>query len=109
MATWDLGLKDQSFIYSHRMAEIFGHSPGTKLTLRAVRSQISADDMKNIVIKAFNKALIDNNYLYEVRIYWPDGSLHWIKTQGIVLRDEKDQPVKCLNVFQMISSTGNYY
>jgi len=96
LATWDLNLKDQSFVCSSRLAEIFGHPPETFITLPEIRGQVNADDMKNIVLKAFNESLITGKYLYEVRIYWPDGSLHWIKTQGVVLSDEKKNPVRLL-------------
>jgi two-component system CheB/CheR fusion protein len=96
LATWDLDLRDQTFIYSPRMAEIFGHPFDRPVSLSDIRRQVNADDMQNIVLKAYRDALNTGSYLYEVRIYWPDQSLHWIKTQGIVLTDEKKQPVRML-------------
>jgi len=96
LGAWELGLKDQSFVYSPRLAEIFGHAPDAAVTLADVRNQVNADDMQNIVIKAYYDALITGKYLYEVRITWPDKSLHWIKVQGIVVKDEKGQPVSML-------------
>jgi two-component system CheB/CheR fusion protein len=52
--------------------------------------------MQNIILKAFNEALVTGNYAYEVRIFWPDNSLHWIRTRGVVLYDEKAEPVRML-------------
>jgi len=96
LATWDLNLQNQTFIYSPRLSEIFGHPPETIISLKDIRKQVDRADMENIVLKAYNKALKTGNYLYEVRIYWPDGSLHWIKTQGVLLTDENKQPLRML-------------
>jgi two-component system sensor histidine kinase VicK len=96
LATWDLNLHDQSFIYSARLAEIFGHPPETIISLTDIRKQVDSGDMEHIVLKAYYAAIKTGNYLYEVRIYWPDGSLHWIKTQGIVINDENGHPVRML-------------
>jgi two-component system sensor histidine kinase VicK len=96
LATWDLNLHDQTFIYSARLAEIFGHPPETIISLTDIRKQIDPGDMENIVLKAYYEAMKTGNYLYEVRIYLPDGSLRWIKTQGIVINDERGQPARML-------------
>lgn len=95
-ATWDLNLLNQTFIYSPRLSEIFGHPSETVIILEDIRKQVNADDMQNIVVKAYEHALKSGNYLYEVRITWPDGSLHWIKTQGLVIMDKEGQPVRML-------------
>jgi two-component system sensor histidine kinase VicK len=105
LATWDLGLNDQSFSCSPRMAEIFGHPATKKMKLKNLRSQVNAEDMENIVVKAYYEAIISGNYLYEVRIYWPDGSLHWIKTQGIVLYDDEGQPERMLGTILDITES----
>jgi two-component system sensor histidine kinase VicK len=105
LATWDLNLLDLTFIYSPRLAEIFGHPAEQPVTLADMRKQVSADDMQNIVFSAYHEALKTGNYLFEVRIYWPDGSLHWIKTQGIVLLNEKKQPVRLLGTILDITES----
>jgi len=96
LATWDLNLEDQSIIYSPRLAEIFGSPASSLLSLTDIRARINADDMQNIVLKAYFEALETGNYMYEVRILWPNGSLHWIRTQGVVIKDEKKKPVRML-------------
>jgi two-component system CheB/CheR fusion protein len=105
LAIWDLNLKDQTFIYSPRLAEIFGHRSEKAVTLEEIRKQVNEDDLKNIVLNAYYESLETGNYLYEVRIYWPDGSLHWIKVQGIVLMDEKKQPVRLLGTMVDITES----
>jgi len=96
LATWDLNLVNHNFMCSARMAEIFGHPPGTIVTVDSMRGQITPDDMENIIRRSFREAIITGEYLYEVKILWPDGSQHWIKTQGIVLFNQNKQPLRML-------------
>ncbi|MES2109643.1 MAG: ATP-binding protein [Bacteroidota bacterium] len=97
LATWDLNLLDQSFVSSPRMNEIFGHPPDAPLlNQQELQKQVEPDDLKNIVVAAFHEALVTGKYLYEVRISLPDGSPRWIKTQGIVIYNEKKAPVRML-------------
>jgi two-component system sensor histidine kinase VicK len=96
MATWDLDLREQTFISSPRMAEIFGHAADVPLGLANMQKQVDAEDLENIVLPAYYEALTKGNYSYEVRIHWPDDTLRWIKTQGIVIYDDKNEPVRML-------------
>jgi len=105
MAFWGLTLADNAFSYSQQMAGIFGHPPGTPITLADVRAQVHPDDMENIVIKAFNQALIDGSYFYEVRVYWPDKSLHWIRTKGTVQYNKNKEPVRMLGTIVDITES----
>lgn len=103
--TWELNLKNHDFVYSPRVAEIFGHPADATLSLVDIRSQVNNDDMQNIVLKAFYESLETGKYLYEVRIYWPDGSLHWIKTQGVVIYDDDRQPEAILGAMLDITES----
>ena len=103
--TWELQIEDQRFIYSPRIAEIFGHPHDAVLTLADVRSQVNPDDMQNIVLKAYQEAILTGKYLYEVRIYWADGSLHWIRTQGIVVYNHKNEPSSILGTMLDITES----
>ena len=96
MAFWGLAIADNSLSYSPQLAEIFGHPPGTPITLDHIRAQVHPDDMENIVIKAYQQALVEGSYFYEVRIFWPDDSLHWIRTKGIVQFNKNKEPVRML-------------
>jgi len=105
MAFWELTLADNAFSYSQQLLDIFGHPPGTSITLADVRAQVHPDDMENIVMKAFENALIDGGYFYEVRIYWPDKSLHWIRTKGTVQYNKNKEPVRMLGTIVDITES----
>jgi two-component system, OmpR family, sensor histidine kinase VicK len=105
LATWELNLRSHSFKYSPRMAEIFGHSADAVLSLSEIRSQISKEDAENIIRPSFQLALVTGEYQYEVKVLWPDGSLHWIKTQGAVVFDENKKPLSMLGTILDITET----
>lgn len=102
-ATWDLDLKEGKIFHSPRLAEIFGHNANTKLTHPQLRSQMHPYDLKNIIEKAFEEAVKTSRYYYEARTIWPDGSIHWVRTTGKVIYDEKLEPVRMLGVLQDIT------
>ncbi len=105
MAFWELTLADNAFSYSQHMAEIFGHPQDTSITLADIRAQVHPDDMENIVAKAFERALIEGSYFYEVRVYWPDESLHWIRTKGTVQYNKNKEPVRLLGTIVDITES----
>jgi two-component system sensor histidine kinase VicK len=92
LATWEVNLIDNAFSYSTGMTEIFGVKPGTSLTIDMLRSQIAEEDMKSIILPSYQQALASGEYLFEVKMVWPDKSQHWIRTQGIIIFDETNIP-----------------
>jgi len=90
LATWEVNLIDNAFSYSANMSEIFGLPPGTSLTIDTLRSQVAEEDMKNIILPSYEQALTSGEYLYEVKVVWPDKSQHWIRTQGAIIFDKNN-------------------
>jgi two-component system, OmpR family, sensor histidine kinase VicK len=105
LAIWDLDLTNNGFSFTPQLNGLFGHKPETRLNLKKVRSQIHPDDMHNIVMRAYQESLTTGDYLYEVRVLWPDDSLHWIKTQGKVLFNENNEPVRMLGTIVDITES----
>ena len=105
LATWDLDISTSTFFSSPQLATLFGHPAGTSIGLAQIRAQVDEDDMRNIVLHAFNEAMVTGTYRYEVRVYWPDDSLHWIKTQGTVLFDTDGKPERLLGTIIDVTET----
>lgn len=105
LATWELNLIDSNFSHSAGMAEIFGLNIESPLTIEMLRSQISAEDMKNIIVPSYKQALISGDYLYEVKVIWPDKSQHWIRTQGTVIFDGQNNPETMLGTILDITES----
>lgn len=105
IAFWSLTLADTAFTHSQQLAEIFGHQPGSPITLVDVRTQVHPEDMENVVIKAYQQSLTEGNFSYEVRIVWPDNSLHWVRTKGIVQYNKNNEPVRILGTIVDITES----
>ena len=82
IATWDMDLKTSKMLYSPRLNEIFGHGRSAIFSRQQFRQQIHPDDLRELVDPALDLALATGNFTYEARIFWPDGSQHWIRTEG---------------------------
>lgn len=105
MAIWDLNIQTNHFTYSPQIIGIFGLPADADFTLADIRNQVNPDDMQNIVLKAYYEALVTGQYFYEVRINWPDGSLHWIRTKGMVIFDKNKQPERMLGTILDITES----
>ncbi|WPV02192.1 ATP-binding protein [Mucilaginibacter sp. cycad4] len=80
-ATFDWDLNDEKRYCSPQLAELLGYPADTALTSTDVFNMIHPDD-KATVVNAFNEAFKTGIYCYDVRIIWPDSSLHWISIRG---------------------------
>jgi len=105
LAFWVLDIKTADFSFSPQMVTIFGHPPNTVVSLSFIRNQVHPDDMQNIVLVAYNRALVTGQYEYEVRIFWPDESMRWIRTKGMVLFNDKNQPERMLGTIVDITES----
>jgi two-component system sensor histidine kinase VicK len=105
MAIWDLDIRATNFTFSPQFPAIFGHSPKDNVTLNDVRVQVHPEDMESIVVKAYYESMVTGTYFYEVRIYWPDGSLHWVRTKGIVLFNKDKEPIRMLGTIVDITES----
>jgi PAS domain S-box-containing protein len=61
-------------------------------------ASIHPDDLPEV--QAAIQSAIRNDTLYraEYRVFWPDGSLHWLLARGVLIRDEHGQPWQILGV-----------
>ncbi|MCF0054300.1 PAS domain S-box protein [Dyadobacter sp. CY356] len=102
LGTWDLNLKTREIVYSSRLSQLFGQPETRHLTHKEMRDQVFPEDIR-MIEQAFENALITGIYNYEARIVHPDGSLHWVRTQGKVIFDEDGSPLRMLGTMMDIS------
>lgn len=84
MGTFDWNMQTDEFIYSKRLAHIFGYSNTDNLTQQNFIDVIHPDDWE-IRKKAHEEALATGDLYYEIRVIWKDASMHWIKVEGKVV------------------------
>ncbi|UEG51703.1 PAS domain-containing protein [Mucilaginibacter daejeonensis] len=93
MGTFDLDLISQKLITSERFAHIFGFAQ--QVTAPDYVSVVHPDDMP-VRIAAHEEALITGRLFYEVRVIWPDKSIHWVRAEGKILKDDQGRPMRLL-------------
>ena len=107
IATWDLDLVNQTIIHSPRLAELFGYEQSTALCHKEISGQLHPEDLA-IVAKARHLATEKGFYNYEARIIKKDGNVIWIRTQGKVFFNEKNEPVKMIGTTRDITDEKNF-
>jgi PAS domain S-box-containing protein len=94
MGTWHLDItKDFASKRSLRHDQIFGYDTlqsewGQKIARRHV-----VEEDREIFDAAFVRAMETGKLDFEVRIQWPDGSIHWMAARGRFYFDDNGKPV----------------
>jgi len=102
-ATFDWDFKDEIRLCSPQLAELFGHPAGSRLSsIEAFQKQVLPED-KQVITSAFNEALKTGIYAYDIRVIWPDSSIHWLSIKGKLVTGERQKPVRMLGTVIDIS------
>lgn len=80
--------------WSPEQESLFGLAPGTfDGTYKTFKKMMYAPDWP-IVVAAIKHAHQTGDVRAEYRVVWPDGSLHWLSTNGRMFFDEAGEPVR---------------
>ncbi|MDF2437090.1 MAG: sensor signal transduction histidine kinase [Bacteroidota bacterium] len=106
MGTYDWNIKTSEFLFSKRVAEIFGYTDERSLTQESFAARIHPDD-KGGRVRAHDEAFLNGTLFYESRVIWPDSSVHWIRLHGKVIFDDKGKPDKMYGTVTDITDEKN--
>jgi PAS domain S-box-containing protein len=95
MGTWDFDAINNNTRRSPRFDEIFGYKNiARNWTYQDFLSHIHPED-HGVAEKAFRDALLSGqNFALEVRIRWPDWSVHWISLRGRVYLNRQGRAIQ---------------
>jgi PAS domain S-box-containing protein len=93
IGTFDLDLVNDFMVTSDRFDAIFGFNK--HMPWEAYRDAIHPEDRANRD-GAHEIAIATGKLFYEVRVIYPDESIHWIRVQGSVYYDNDKEPVRIL-------------
>lgn len=93
MGTFDWDFLNKVFISSPRLLEIFGFGGKKNISHQDLISTFHPDD-RPIREQAVENSFTSGSLLYEIRIFWSDRSIHWIRVHGKVTYNDQHQPVK---------------
>ena len=88
---WDLPM--DNFVFSKRLANIFGFENEQEITHQFLIDAIHPEDLF-IRNKAFEESLVTGMLFYEVRIILPDNFSKWIRVNGKILFGDNGKPTK---------------
>ena len=88
-------------VWSPEQESLYGLQPGSfDGTYQGWKNLIYAPDWP-VLLKAIKHAHETGEVTVEFRVVWPDGSLHWLATNGEMFFDEQGQP------FRMVGFTSD--
>lgn len=101
LGTYEYSLISEELITSPRGLAIFGfdgYAPRPQML-----AAIHPDD-RLIQLKAHKDLPQTGEIFYEVRVFWPDKSMHWVRVQGKVFFDANKEPSRLLGTILDITS-----
>ena len=103
LGTFHWALDQNKFVFSKRLANIFGFENEQRITHQYLIDAIHPDDLF-IRNKAFEESLISGRLFYEVRIYLPDNCIKWIRVNGKILISDDGRPTKLNGIVMDITN-----
>jgi len=104
---WELNLEDDTSFRNLMHDKIFGYKEAVEDwgEQKALKHVIPDDQL--IFKEAFSNAIKTNRLFFEVRVMWPDNTLHWISANGKVIRDNNNKPIKMIGVVTDVTDRKN--
>jgi signal transduction histidine kinase/ActR/RegA family two-component response regulator len=101
VGTWERNLVSDDSQWDAQMYALRGLEPSDPRSPNELRRTcVHPDDLPDMLERAgwgFARGEA-SDFDFEFRVVWPDGSVHWLNTRGLVLHDDKGQPVRALGV-----------
>jgi PAS domain S-box-containing protein len=106
MGLWVWNLLDDTIQWSDEVYRIFGTEPGAVRPGYDTNIRFLHPDDAHIVSQACTHALFhpDEPYHTQYRIFWPDGSIRWIESQGKTQLDPTGHPTRIVGVVADITA-----
>ncbi len=83
MGTWDWSIESGWIAWSERTGTLYGMPANTTgVTWENFLSLIHPDDRERVDEKSGKRIADGADYGVEYRVFWPDGSLHWLERRG---------------------------
>ncbi|MDP3815135.1 sensor domain-containing diguanylate cyclase [Pseudomonas sp.] len=104
IGTWDWDIDTNCLYWSEAIYAMFGHPVGAVTpSYELFCASVHPDDREHV--RAGELRCIDTgeNHDEEYRVLWPDGSLHWLRETGNVVKNEHGVAVKMMGVVRDIT------
>ena len=104
LGIWDWDIVNDVLVWNDRMFEIYGVSSNTFRMSRAIWEKCLHPDDLAMALEGTRAALSgEREYDYEFRIVLPDGTVKFIKTNAMIIRDAHGKAVRMIGMNQDIT------
>ncbi len=95
MGTYEWNIPSGRIVWSREHEELWGYAVGEfDGSYEAFAQRIHPDDLVAINAEISRCMSVHERFVWEFRVLWPDGSLHWMAGIGEFSYDQEDQPVR---------------
>lgn len=98
LGTWDLDLSSNTVVRSLRHDQMFGYTDLQPEWELAIAERHVVEEDRPAFRQGIARALETGVLSFEVRVRWPDGSIHWISPLGRTSYDADGRPVRMAGV-----------
>lgn len=104
IGTWDWDIGTERLYWSEAIYGMFGYQPGEVTPSYTLFCRcVHPDDREQVRAGEVRCIETGENHDQEYRVVWPDGSVHWVRETGNVIRDEQGRPFKMMGVVRDIT------
>ncbi|MBB2497234.1 diguanylate cyclase domain-containing protein [Aquipseudomonas ullengensis] len=104
IGTWDWDIDTNRLYWSDAIYALFGYQVGEVVpSYELFVASVHPDDREQVRIGEVRCIETGENHDEEYRVIWPDGSLHWLRETGNVIKDAQGTPVKMMGVVRDIT------
>ncbi|WP_394558770.1 diguanylate cyclase domain-containing protein [Aquipseudomonas alcaligenes] len=104
IGTWDWDIDTNRLYWSEAIYAMFGHQLGAVTPSYELFCQsVHPEDREHVRAGELRCIETGENHDEEYRVIWPDGSVHWLRETGNVIKDDSGTPVKMMGVVRDIT------
>jgi len=98
IGTWEWNMETSELGWSDRCLAIYGLAPGTQMNYDRFLKAIHKDDRERIDSAVRTALEKHEEYDTEMRVVWPDSSVHWVFSRGRATYGKAGQPLRMRGV-----------
>ncbi len=104
IGTWDWDVDTEQLYWSDAIYGMFGYQVGEVVpSYQLFCASVHPEDREQVRAGELRCLATGENHDEEYRVIWPDGSVHWLRETGNVVKNTRGQAVKMMGVVRDIT------
>lgn len=98
LASWDWDLTTDDFIWSGNVEWVYGRPAEEVTPLSRILNYLHEDDRETVLLNVKRANDSGGEFDHEFRVFWPDGSLHWVAGKGRSVYSREGLPTRMIGI-----------